>query len=120
MKDEEDGKRPTKRTKGAKAVRPKVDKVDHTLMSSNVKESGDGPVVFAVTDLRAYVKPDLDEELGSPVGGAAECGAEVLCTCVPVETCACNTVSHHSGGSGCPSDCACQCTGTCVGLYWFP
>ena len=96
-------------------------KPDHTLMSADIKETGEGPKIYAVSDLRAYVKPDLDEELGAPMGSAPPvCGTEVVCACVPYETCACNTVSYHSGGSACPDDCPCQCTGTCVGLYWFP
>jgi len=93
---------------------------DHTLLGAKINGNDDPPQVYAVTDLRAYVKPDLDEELGSPTGGLATCGTEMMCSCVPVETCACDTVSYHTGGSVCPSDCPCQCTGTCVGLYWFP
>ena len=93
---------------------------DHTLLGARIETRDDPPRIFAVTDLRAYVKPDLDEELGSPTGGLATCGTEMMCTCVPVETCACDTVSYHNGGSVCPSDCPCQCTGTCVGIYWHP
>ena len=91
---------------------------DHTLLSAEIKETGEGPKIYAVSDLRAYVKPDMDEELGAPIGGAATCGAEVVCSCVPVETCACNTVTYTSGGSSCPGDC--PCVGNCVNLYWFP
>lgn len=93
---------------------------DHTLMNAETDAGSEAPQVFAVTDLRAYAKPDLDEELGSPDGGLATCGTEMMCTCVPVEMCACDTVSYHVGGSVCPSDCPCQCTSTCVSKYWFP
>ncbi|HUJ10665.1 MAG TPA: hypothetical protein VL171_11620 [Verrucomicrobiae bacterium] len=92
---------------------------DHTLQNADIKAQNEPPMVFAVSDLRAYVKPDLAEELGSPAGGLATCGTEVVCACVPVETCACNTVSYNSGGSSCPSNCSCV-GNTCVGLYWFP
>lgn len=102
---------------------------NHTLLDAEIDAAGEAPEIYAVADLRAYVKPDLDEELGSPMGDPAVCGSEVLCTCVPVETCVCDTVSYHAGGgSSCPGDCpcqctstcTCQCTGTCVSLYWFP
>ena len=95
---------------------------DHTLLGADITETpGDEPKIYAVSNLRTYVKPDLDEELGAPMGeNAAECGTEVLCTCVPVETCVCDTVTYHAGGSSCPGDCSCQCTSTCVSLYWHP
>lgn len=93
---------------------------DHTLVGAEVRPTDEKPEVYAMASLLALVKPDLDEELGAPDGGIADCGTEMLCTCVPVETCACNTVSYHDGGSPCPSDCPCQCTGQCVGLYWHP
>ncbi|MBI4915757.1 MAG: hypothetical protein HY825_07910 [Acidobacteria bacterium] len=101
---------------------------DHTLLGTEIEPTGEAPEIYAVSDLRAFVKPDLDEELGAPMGGPATCGTEVLCTCVPVETCVCNTVSYHQGGGSCPGDCpcqctstcTCQCTSTCVSLYWHP
>ena len=93
---------------------------DHTLLNADIRPDNEPPKVYAVTDLRAYVKPDLAEELESPAGGLATCGTEMMCSCVPVETCACDTVSYRTGGSVCPSDCPCQCTGTCAGLYWWP
>jgi hypothetical protein len=95
---------------------------DHTLLGAHIDDTKEAPEIYAVSDLRAYVKPDLDEELGAPTGGPAVCGSEVLCTCVPVETCVCDAVSYHVGGSSCPGDCPCQCTctSTCVSLYWFP
>ena len=86
---------------------------DHTLASAKIVPTGEGPKVYAVSNLKAYLKPELDEELGAPMGPPAVCGSEVVCSCVPVDTCACNTVSYHVGGSFCPGDCPCQCTGTC-------
>jgi hypothetical protein len=91
---------------------------DHSLSNAKIPASGEPPKVYAVSDLRALVKPELDEELGAPTGSLATCGTETLCTCVPVETCACNVVSYRQGGSACPDHCPCQCTST--GLYWFP
>ncbi len=89
------------------------------IRTANVpQEKEEAPEIYAVSDLKAYLKPDLDEELGAPSGEAAVCGTEVVCGCVPVETCACNSVSYLSGGSTCPTDCACE--GQCVSLYWYP
>jgi len=85
---------------------------DHTLKSAKIEAGDDPPMVFAVTDLRAYVKPEPAEELGDPNGGLADFGTEVTCTCVPVSSCACNSVGYYTGGSPC-SHCPCQCTGTC-------
>lgn len=94
---------------------------DHTLASANIEKTGEGPKVYAVTDLKAYLKPPMDEELAAPMGPPAVCGTEVSCSCVPVDTCACNTVAYHVGGSFCPTDCPCQCTGTCDGgWYYYP
>jgi hypothetical protein len=94
------------------------DAPDHTMASADVQATGEGPKIYAVSNLRAYLKPDLAEELTTAEGVPATCGSEVVCSCVPVETCVCNTVTYHVGGSpGCP--CQCQCTGT-GGLYWYP
>ena len=93
---------------------------DHTLLGAEIEESGEEPEVYAVSDLRAFVTPDLDEEIGRPTGQPAQHGVEVMCSCVPVETCVCDTVTYHSGGTYSPP-CTCLCTSTtCVGLYWFP
>lgn len=90
---------------------------DHTLASADIKPTGEGPAIYAVSQLKPYLKPGLAEELGAPVGPPSECGSEVVCSCVPADTCACNTVSHHTGGTLCPGDCTCQsvcyCTATC-------
>jgi len=72
---------------------------DHTLQAADVDGGDEAPVVYAVADLRAFVKPALAEELGAPMGGPAECGTEVVCTCVPVETCVCDMVVYHEGPS---------------------
>lgn len=85
---------------------------DHTLASAHVESSGEGPMIYAVRNLKAYLKAGLEEELGAPVGPAADCGAEVVCACVPADTCACNTVSYHVDGASCPGDCPCQCETT--------
>jgi hypothetical protein len=93
---------------------------DHTLLGAEIEESGEEPEVYAVSDLRAFVTPDLDEEIGRPTGQPAQHGVEVMCSCVPVETCVCDTVTYHSGGTYSPP-CASVCTVTgCVGLYWHP
>lgn len=86
---------------------------DHTLASARVEPTGEGPAIYAVSNLKAYLKPGLEEELGAPMGPPADCGAEVTCLCVPADTCACNTVSYHVDGNACPGDCACQCQSTC-------
>lgn len=91
---------------------------DDRLTSIPIPDNDEAPKVYAVSDLRAYVKPDLDEELGTPSGEPAVCGTEVICSCVPVETCACNIVTYATGDSACTADCSCE--GVCVALYWYP
>jgi hypothetical protein len=96
---------------------------DHTLQGADIKGKDEPPMLYAVTDLRAYVKPEMAEELGAGTGGGLTlCGTEVMCTCVPVETCACNTVGYKVGGTTCPGFCACQCTCThtwCLPYYYL-
>jgi hypothetical protein len=95
---------------------------DHTVENTApVPPPNQSPKVYAVTDLRALVKPELAEELSRSTGAVATCGTEFVCSCVPVETCACNTVSHavSSDPCGCTGTCTCQCTGT-TSLYWYP
>lgn len=90
-------------------------KPDHTLLGASIPAGDEPPQVYAVTDFRAFLKPGLDEELGSPAGATATpatCGTEVSCTCVPVESCACNLVTYRVGGNTCPTVCTCQCTAT--------
>lgn len=91
---------------------------DHTLASANIAAKNEPPQVYAVSDLRAYVKPDLAEELAGINDTLATCGTEVLCTCVPVETCACHSVSYHS--SGCASTCSCEVQCNCCMPYYYP
>ena len=98
---------------------------DHSLLGTNIPQKDEPPQVYAVSDLRALAKPQLDEELGAPQGGLATCTTEILCTCVPVETCACNQVLY-SATITCPGhSCGCQpvgcgCTGTGGCNYWHP
>ncbi len=97
---------------------------DHTLASSKAAPTGEGPKIFAVSNLKAYLKPGLEDELAAPMGPPPECGTEIVCECVPADTCACNMVSYHIGGNRCPGDCFCQaicwcdaecgCVGECV------
>jgi hypothetical protein len=97
---------------------------DHTLVNSHVPSAGEPPRVYAVTDLQAFVKPTLDEELGGPGKENAVTHGRTICLCVPVMTCVCNTVTYYFGseaGAGyvpppppppppraCPPDCACN------------
>ncbi len=97
-------------------------KPNDSILSVPLEENADPPKIYAVTNLRAYVKPDLDEELTTPTGAPATCGTEVVCTCVPVETCVCNTVTYHvggqSGGCSCVGNC---CVGdSCHTIYHYP
>jgi len=103
---------------------------DHTLANASIEGKDDPPQVYAVSDLRAYVKPAPAEELGGfnqkpgyEVPALADCGTEVVCRCVAVEGCAFRSVEYHVGG--CPSTCtcagepcACQCTCTCMPYYY--
>jgi hypothetical protein len=90
---------------------------DHSLPDAAPEPPEDqAPEVYAVTDLRALVKPEMAEELTKSTGGAATCSSQFACSCVPVETCACNVVTY--AGSVDPG-CSCQCTGT-SSLYWYP
>lgn len=89
---------------------------DHTLANADIAAKNEPPQVYAVSDLRAYVKPELAEELGgfnhTPyVPALADCGTEVVCRCVAVEGCACNSVEYNVGG--CSSTCTCECEPYC-------
>jgi len=89
---------------------------NHSLLGANLSPGSEPPKIYAVVDLRAYVKPPLSEELGSPAGAAAPPatpGTEVVCSCVPVEDCACNVVRYNEGSSICPTDCTCEVTCGC-------
>ena len=59
---------------------------DHTLANASIEGKDDPPQVYAVSDLRAYVKPAPAEELGGfnqkpgyEVPALADCGTEVVC-----------------------------------------
>lgn len=96
---------------------------DDTLGAMDIQPSGQEPQVYSVVDLRAYLKPPMDEELSSPAGGAADPGSSTICTCVPVEDCVCNTVTYHGGSDPCPNVCSCvgdTCYGGCHGVYYYP
>jgi hypothetical protein len=75
--------------------------VDHTLLSARIRQNGEGPEVFAVGDLRKFIKPPLAEQLESPTGPAT-CGTEVECGCFSVEGCTCHSVSYGDGEDPCP------------------
>jgi len=90
---------------------------DHTLANANIPPKDEAPQVYAVSDLRAYVKPELGEELGG-VQQLADCGTQVVCQCVPVEGCACNTVQYHAGG--CSSTCSCDSQCVSCHPYYYP
>jgi hypothetical protein len=86
---------------------------DHTLANADIPDKDEAPKIYAVVDLKAYVKPEMDDELSRPDGEAATYDVETVCECVPVEDCACNTVSHYEGSDPCAH-------GACHGLYWYP
>ncbi len=91
---------------------------DHTLAAAKAAASAEEPRIFNVVDLKSFLKPELDEELGGVSGAPANPGTEMVCQCVPVESCVCNTVTYYSGG--CSSTCTCQstCYG-CVCRHWI-
>jgi hypothetical protein len=89
---------------------------DHSLAHAPVRRKGEKPRVFDVADLRAYIKPDMKEELSSPEGGAATLGTVTVCACVPVEDCVCNAVTYYSGSNPCPT----HSGGGGGGGYWAP
>lgn len=97
-------------------------KPNDSIIDAPLGMKAEPPQIYAVTNLRAYVKPSLDEELTKPSGAPATRGTEVVCTCVPVETCVCNTVTYHvggdSGGCSCVGNC---CVGdSCHTIYHYP
>jgi len=99
------------------------EKPDYQLDNAEIPAGGEEPKIYAVSDLKSFVKPGLDEELTIPPsagGGPASCGTEVVCSCVPVETCVCNVVSYRVGGTEDGGGCSCVGNVCCVGLYWHP
>lgn len=91
--------------------------VDHTLINSDVRPNDEPPQVYAVSDLRAFVKPVLDEELSGPDAGLSASGVReqaaygrTICNCVPIEVCVCNMVVYHAGGHFYPGYDTCPVT----------
>ncbi len=99
--------------------RPASQGPDHALAHADVEAQGEAPEIYRVVDLRAYVKPEMDEEISDTAGTSSGPSRSMICTCVPVETCVCNTVTYPAG---CTCVGHCSCVGnTCVsGLYWYP
>jgi len=96
------------------------DHPDHLLANSPFLPDAAAPEVFAVKDIRFFLKPEMDEEVSSPEGASAppaRHGVETTCGCVPVDSCACNVFEHNVGHNSCPtqSGCytTCSCTRTC-------
>ena len=122
-----------------------------TIDAANLPEdlTKEPPAVHAITDLREYVKPPLDDALASPVatkdkGAVAPCSCHTVCACVPVGTCgcdefcACDTVAPESvkptlsvedlrevcycegdASCSCQAD-TCSCQCTCTRVYYYP
>ena len=78
-------------------------------------KAADPPKVYAIADLRKFVKPPMGEELGKSDGGLVDLSQEVVCTCVPVETCVCHVVTYKTDAN----DCACTGTGGGGTCYWY-
>jgi len=92
------------------------DAPNHSLVGANIPLDNEAPKIYAVADLRAYIKPPMGEELGSPAGASeppATPGTEVACPCVPVEDCACHIVQFNQGQNICPTDPGYGCETTC-------
>ena len=95
-------------------------KIDDRLISADAStpKEPETPKVYAITDLRHYVKPPMGEELGKSDGGLVDLDPKVVCTCVPVETCVCHVVTYNTEATDC------GCTGTtcyspCYGCWSY-
>ncbi len=125
---------------------------NETIDAANLPDdlSREPPAVYAVTDLREYIKPPLDDALVHPVNSkekstVSPCSCNSVCACVPVgvcgcdEFCACDTVAApQSIQAGldvddlrqacyCEGDESCSCQGDtcpcqcqCQRVYWYP
>jgi hypothetical protein len=110
----------------------------------------EAPAVYAVKDLRDYIKPPLDDSIASPVNAkeslsTSPCSCNSVCACVPVgacgcdDFCACDSVApRQSIAPGlsvndlreacyCEGDEGCSCQGdtcpcqcTCQNVYYYP
>jgi hypothetical protein len=124
---EASGVRKTAETKLTKPMdESKTNKIDDRLISADAStpKKPEPPKVYAITDLRKYVKPPMSEELGKSDGGLVDLDSVVVCTCVPVETCVCHVVTYNVEATDCGCTGTCPCTGTCGGTccysYWRP
>jgi hypothetical protein len=90
-----------------KSLNSKDNPPDHRLSSARIPLSNEEPTVKALVNLKAYVKPNLDEELSDPSGAQALPGTEMICRCVPVEQCMCNSVDYYVDSKPCPTHCSC-------------
>ena len=79
---------------------------DHKLSSAKIPLTDEAPLVRAVANLKAYVKPSLDEELSADSGSAVYLGTQKVCRCVPVEQCMCDCVYYYYESS-IPGHCSC-------------
>jgi hypothetical protein len=98
-------------------------RIDDRLISADTStpKEPETPKVYAITDLRQYVKPPMSEELGKSTGGLVDLDPKVVCTCVPVETCVCHVVTYNPEATY-ESTCGntCGCTGTTCYYYYRP
>ena len=86
---------------------------DHTVQNkAPIPPPDQKPEVYAVTDLRALGQAGLAEELSQSTGAWPPAAPNLYAPACPVETCACNTVSHAVGSE---PGCSCACTGDCGG-----
>jgi hypothetical protein len=87
---------------------------DHRLLAAKIAASNESPKVKAIANLKAFLKAPMDEELTAHNEGVATPGAEMVCRCVPVALCTCDTVVYYSGSDTCPTNC---CVGDCK--HWI-
>ena len=130
------------------AEKPPQDTIDQANLPDDPGE--EAPAVYAVTDLREYVKPPLDDALASPLKRdemltGSPCSCNSVCACVPVGACGCDgfcacdtvappqsipselSVSDLRQACYCQGDSACGCQGdtcscqcTCTRVYYYP
>ncbi len=83
---------------------------DHRLKTAEIPDATDEPVVTAIVNFKAYIKPPMEEELSAGGGGGAtESGTRMICRCVPVQQCVCDAVLHYHESDPCPNNnCSCH------------